>query len=278
MTSTDIADMVMASLTEDVAAGDITAELVGADVQATARLTVRESAVICGIDWFNTVYQQLDHPVTIDWLVADGDRVEPNQLIATLTGQARTLLTGERCALNWLQTLSATATRTAGFVAMVSGTAAQILDTRKTIPGLRLAQKYAVKTGGGLNHRFGLYDAFLIKENHIMSSASIADVIQRARALYPDRSVEIEVEDLAQLQQALAASADIIMCDNFSIKSLKAAVELTQGQAKLEASGNVDETTLKQIAATGVDYISIGGLTKHIEAIDLSMRFTMERA
>ncbi len=267
-----IEQAVAASLIEDIGEGDITAALISADKDAKARIITREAAVICGQPWVDEVYRQLDAGVSIKWLVAEGEVVEPGQCLATLEGLARSLVTGERCALNWLQTLSGTATAVRRFVDCLEGTSAKLLDTRKTIPGLRYAQKYAVKMGGGQNHRFGLFDAYLIKENHIASCGSIAAAVAVARQHHSDKNVEVEVESQDELQQALAAGADIIMLDNFNLESMRAAVSLNQGRAKLEVSGNVDIDHIRGIAETGVDFISVGALTKHVQAVDLSMR------
>jgi nicotinate-nucleotide pyrophosphorylase (carboxylating) len=261
------------ALVEDVGSGDITAELIGEDTQANATVITREDCVVCGRFWFDEVFQQLDHGITINWHVTDGERVTANTVLCTLTGPARTLLTGERTALNFLQSLSGTATIAAQYADAVAGTGAQVLDTRKTIPGLRHAQKYAVKCGGCRNHRLGLYDAYLIKENHIQAAGSITAAIKRARELYADKPVEVEVEHLDQLDEALQAGADTVLLDNFDIETLRQAVTLNKGRAKLEASGGITLDNIRAVAETGVDYISTGVLTKHVRAIDLSMRF-----
>ena len=229
--------------------------------------------MLCGAAWFDTVFRQLDSQIAIEWQVADGDLVTPDQLLCTLRGPARSLLTGERTALNFLQMLSSTATLARRYADEVAGTKATILDTRKTLPGLRLAQKYAVRCGGCQNHRIGLFDAVLIKENHIMAAGSISNAITAARRLHPGVTVEVEVENVAELEEALAAHPDIIMLDNFDLTAMAEAVKITGGRVKLEASGNVNFDTVRSIAETGVDYISIGGLTKDVRAIDLSMRF-----
>jgi nicotinate-nucleotide pyrophosphorylase (carboxylating) len=241
---------------------------------AKARIITREAATICGIEWVNEVFRQVDSTVSIQWHVSDGDIVAPNATLFELSGSARSLLTGERTALNFLQLLSGTATICQSYADLVAHTQVRLLDTRKTIPGLRTAQKYAVTCGGCHNHRIGLYDAFLIKENHIAACGGIAAAIQAARDIAPLKPVEIEVENLDELNSALKGDADIIMLDNFSLEDMRTAVELTAGKAKLEASGNVDTETLPGIAETGVDYISIGALTKHARAVDLSMRFS----
>lgn len=252
--------------------GDITASLIPAAQLAEATIISREAAIICGTAWADEVFQQLDPSVTIEWQVQDGDSVAPNQLLCRLHGPARSLLTGERTALNFLQTLSGTATTTDHYVQHLNGSHTQLLDTRKTLPGLRLAQKYAVRCGGGQNHRIGLFDAFLIKENHIAAAGGILQAVQQAQHNFPGKPVEVEVESLAELEQALAAGADIIMLDNFSLSDTEQAVQLTQQRAKLEVSGNITSERLRELAATGVDFISSGALTKHVQAIDLSMR------
>lgn len=263
---------VRAALSEDIGSGDITAMLIPDTEQAQARIISRESAVLCGRDWVDEVFRQIDKSVTVTWHASDGDRVAPNDLLFELSGNARSLLTGERSALNFLQLLSGTATTCREYADLVAHTQVKLLDTRKTIPGLRTAQKYAVSCGGCHNHRIGLYDAFLIKENHIAACGGIAKAISAARELAPGKPVEVEVETLAELKQALDAQADIIMLDNFSLSDMREGVALTNGRAKLEASGNVSKATLAGIAETGVDYISIGALTKHARAVDLSMR------
>lgn len=267
---------VSTALEEDIGSGDITAQLIDAEKPARARTITRESGVFCGKAWVEEVFQQISDDqqdsVDITWHVNDGDSISPDQILFELQGPARLLLTGERCALNFVQTLSAVATSTRSFVDRIAHTSCQILDTRKTIPGLRQAEKYAVLCGGGHNHRMGLYDAFLIKENHIMTCGSIAQAIAAARRIAPGKPVEVEVETLEELEQALTAKSDIIMLDNFSLDDMRSAVARTQKQARLEASGNVSLDTIAAIAETGVDYISIGALTKHIRAIDLSMR------
>ncbi|WP_423062862.1 carboxylating nicotinate-nucleotide diphosphorylase [Candidiatus Paracoxiella cheracis] len=270
--SEKIAVAVAASLAEDIGTGDITAELIPEGIVVSAEIITRESAVICGTLWVEEVYRQVDETVKIDWKINDGDHVKTNQSLVTLSGSARSLLTGERCAINWLQTLSGTATKVNQYVKQLAGTHAQLLDTRKTIPGLRYAQKYAVRCGGGKNHRLGLYDAYLIKENHIASCGSIQKAVDQARMNHPDKPIEVEVENIKELQQAIDADAHIIMLDNFDLPSMHEAVRLNGGRAKLEVSGGVDLDTLRQIAETGVDYISVGALTKNVQAIDLSMR------
>ncbi|VXB29159.1 quinolinate phosphoribosyltransferase [Pseudomonas sp. 8AS] len=266
---------VRCALHEDIGSGDITAQLIPAERQARATIITRESAVIAGTAWVDEVFRQLDSRVSVRWQVADGERASANQALFHLEGPARALLSGERSALNFLQSLSAVATRSQHFADMVRGTAVKLLDTRKTLPGLRLAQKYAVTCGGCHNHRIGLYDAFLIKENHIAACGGIAQAIASARQIAPGKPVEVEVESLAELQQALDAGANIIMLDELSLGDMRTAVSLTAGRAKLEASGGINESTLRTIAETGVDYISIGSLTKDIKAIDLSMRLSL---
>ncbi|WP_372831919.1 carboxylating nicotinate-nucleotide diphosphorylase [Pontibacterium sp.] len=269
----DIQITVTNALSEDIGAGDITAQLIPADNTATARIISRQTAVVCGTDWVNEVFRQVDPEMQLDWQVKDGDLVERDQTLFTVSGSARNMLTAERTALNFLQTLSGTATVSYNYSQKVSGTNVKLLDTRKTIPGLRTAQKYAVTCGGCFNHRIGLYDAFLIKENHIMGCGGIEAAIQTAQSNEPGKPVEIEVETFEELQAALIAGADIIMLDNFTLEEMRNAVEVVDGQAKLEASGNITDETLRPIAETGVDYISIGALTKHCQAVDLSMRF-----
>ncbi|NMY40804.1 carboxylating nicotinate-nucleotide diphosphorylase [Pseudomonas sp. WS 5013] len=263
------------ALSEDIGSGDITAQLIPAERLAHARVITRDAAVICGSAWVDAVFRQLDPRVAVHWQVADGERVAPNQTLFSLEGPARALLSGERSALNFLQTLSAVATRCRHFADLVEGTGVKLLDTRKTLPSLRLAQKYAVTQGGCHNHRIGLYDAFLIKENHIAACGGIAQAISAAHGIAPGKPVEIEVESLDELQQALEAGADIVMLDELSLEDMRTAVKLTAGRAKLEASGGINETTLRTIAETGVDYISIGSLTKDVKAVDLSMRLSL---
>lgn len=264
------------AIAEDVGSGDLTASLIPADKQAQATIITRGDAVICGIDWVNACFKQVDSNIKIKWLVNEGEKISANQLLCEINGNARGLLTAERCALNFLQLLSAVATETRKFVMAVSGTKAQILDTRKTIPGLRLAQKYAVTVGGGANQRLALYDGILIKENHIAAAGSIDAALKLAMTQHPNISVQIEVESMKQLKQALEAGAKSILLDNFSLKEMKEAVELNhstnEGRTKLEASGGVNLSSARAIALTGVDRISIGSLTKNIHAIDLSLR------
>ncbi|MGL5813033.1 MAG: carboxylating nicotinate-nucleotide diphosphorylase [Aeromonas sp.] len=284
MLQQDISRAVRAALLEDLgdaltaldqpdASADITAQLIPADRVSTARVITREAGVFCGQPWVDEVFAQLGGEVRVEWLVQDGEKLSPNQELFRLHGPARALLTGERNALNFVQTLSGVATLTARYVAELEGTDCRLLDTRKTLPGLRSAQKYAVTCGGGKNHRIGLYDAYLIKENHILACGGIKEAINEARRLNPGKPVEVEVESLAELEQALAAQADIVMLDNFDVPMMEEAVALNQGRAKLEVSGNVMLDTLASYAATGVDFISVGALTKHVRALDLSMRF-----
>lgn len=271
-----VADDVARALAEDVGPGDLTAALVPADATARATVTVREAAVLCGRPWFDAVFAALDPAIAIEWAVEEGASLAPDTRVCTLHGAARQLLTGERTALNFLQLLSGTATITRRYVEAVEGTGCRLLDTRKTVPGLRQAQKYAVRVGGGQNHRMGLYDAFLVKENHIAACGGIAAAVAAARAREPGAPVEVEVESLEELREALAAGADRVLLDNFDHQAMRDAVRETDGRASLEASGNVDLDALAAIAATGVDFISIGGLTKHVRATDFSMRFAMD--
>ena len=273
LSKNDIAKQVASALAEDIGQGDLTASLIPETQRSTARLITREAAVIAGTKWLDEVFRQLDDTIKIDWKIADGDTVKPDELLAIITGPSRAILSGERTAMNFLQTLSATATVTAEHVKAVQGTDTRILDTRKTIPGLRMAQKYAVLCGGGTNHRVGLFDAILIKENHIMAAGSIANAVAQARTIKEQAMVEVEVENLDELQQALKAGADRIMLDNMDNATMQEAVTITAGRAELEASGGVSIDALRGIAETGVDFISIGGLTKHVRAVDLSMRF-----
>lgn len=268
---------VTSALAEDIADGDINAALIAQYSTATATVISRESAIICGIAWVNEVFFQVDPAVVVSWRVKDGDRVMPNDTLFTVMGNARSLLSSERVALNFLQMLSATATRAAYFVEKVSGTGVQLLDTRKTLPGLRLAQKYAVTCGGARSHRMGLYDAFLIKENHIAACGGIHQAVARARVLDPGKIVEVETETLVEFKEAIDAGADVIMLDNFSLEDTRVAVALGAGKVTIEASGGVNEQTLLNIAQTGVDYISLGTLTKDVTAVDLSMRLTVDQ-
>ncbi|MBF4243834.1 carboxylating nicotinate-nucleotide diphosphorylase [Vibrio anguillarum] len=255
------------------ATADITANLIPADARNTAALITREHGVFCGQAWAEEVFKQLGGEVKIDWHVQDGDQVKPNQILCTLEGPARALLTGERNAMNFIQTLSGCASITAQYAKQLEGTECRLLDTRKTIPGLRSALKYAVACGGGFNHRIGVFDAYLIKENHIIACGGITQAISTAKQLNPGKPVEVETESLQELEEAIQAGADIIMLDNFSIEMMREAVAINAGRAALENSGNVTLETIGDYARTGVDYISVGALTKHIKALDLSMRF-----
>lgn len=273
--NTLVQSQVQNALAEDIGSGDLTALLVPALQIASATIIARETAIICGLAWVNACFKLVDANVSIQWLVAEGERVQPQQVLCNISGLARSLLTAERCALNFLQSLSATATATRQYVDAIAGTSAQILDTRKTIPNLRLAQKYAVTVGGGQNQRLALYDGILIKENHIAAAGSIHEVMQQAFALNRGNSIQIEVENLDQLKQALNANASSILLDNFDTDLLKEAVKINKQsnkQAILEASGGISLSNVREIALTGVDRISIGAITKNIQAIDLSMR------
>ncbi len=261
------------ALTEDIGSGDVSAQLIPADETARARIISREPAILSGVDWADAAFRRVSPAVRIEWAAADGDTLLPEQSLCLLSGPARALLTAERVALNFLQTLSATATVTRRFVEAVEGTGARNLDTRKTLPGLRYAQKKAVTDGGGANHRMGLYDMVMIKENHIRAAGSIRQAVRAAGVMARDLPLEVEVENLDQLEEALDAGVKRVLLDNFSLEQLRRAVHLTAGRAKLESSGNVSLETVRDVADTGVDYISIGALTKHVEAIDLSMRF-----
>lgn len=267
---------VRAALDEDIGSGDITAALIPREQTATATVICRESAVICGQAWFNAVFAELDDRISIIWQVRDGDTVEDNKALCILSGPARALLSGERTALNFLQTLSATATCARRHAEMIADLPTRILDTRKTIPGLRRAQKYAVRVGGCDNHRSGLYDGILIKENHIAAAGSVNKAVGNARVANPDVMIEVEVENHDQLQQALAAGADRLLLDNFTLPALATAVQQVAGRAELEASGGITRENLRETALTGVDFISMGALTKDIKAIDLSMLFVIQ--
>jgi len=271
--SIDIGVQVGLALQEDLGSGDRTAALIPADASSRVKVISREAAVICGVAWFDEVFRQLDDAIVIDWHCRDGDRVEPDSLVCELRGNTRALLSGERSALNYLQVLSGTATLARRYADAVDGTGVRILDTRKTLPGLRLQQKYAVTCGGCDNHRIGLFDAILIKENHIKAAGSVSVAVRTALAMAPDIEVEVEVESLAELSEALSAGARRVLLDNFSLDQLRAAVSLVGGAARLEASGGVNLSTIRAIAETGVDDISVGALTKDVVAIDLSMQF-----
>jgi len=263
---------VRTALAEDIGSGDITAELIPLAANATARVISREAGTICGTGWVNEVFTQVNPKLTLNWLVVDGQEVAPDDTLFTATGSARGLLTAERSALNFLQLLSGTATACQRLADIVAGSGVKLLDTRKTIPGLRMAQKYAVSCGSCYNHRIGLYDAFLVKENHINACGGIDKAVTRARAVAPDKLLEVEVETLEELEQALAAGCDRIMLDNFTLAQMNTAVDMCKGRVELEASGGITESTLPGIANTGVNYISIGALTKDCKALDLSMR------
>ncbi len=270
----DLGENVRTALAEDIGSGDVTAGLIPADKTARATVLLRENAVICGRPWFDEVFRQIDAAVDIEWLVDEGSRQPANTVLCRLHGNARSLLAGERAALNFLQLLSGTATTTRRYVDAIAGLPTRVLDTRKTIPGLRLAQKYAVRRGGGKNHRIGLYDQVLIKENHIAAAGSITAAVNTAVERHPDLLVEVEAENLVEFEEALGTPAHIIMLDNFSLDDMRRAVRINQGRKKLEASGNVTLDTIRDIAETGVDYISSGALTKDVHSIDLSMRFS----
>lgn len=271
-TAENIPATVARALQEDIGTGDITAMLIPADKQARAAVISRETAVICGRAWVDEVFRQLDPATQIEWHINEGDLVSPEQRLFTLEGNARILLTGERAALNFLQTLSATATLAREYADLAAGSDVKILDTRKTIPGLRLAQKYAVTVGGCHNHRIGLYDAFLIKENHIAACGGIAEAVAQARTIAADKLVEVEVESVDELHQALGAKADVVMLDNFSPADIAALAAIDFGDTRIEVSGNITEETMRQYISSAVNYISSGSLTKHIRAVDLSMR------
>ncbi len=278
MLQQDIQRAVRHALEEDLGGvldphADITDQQIPADKPGLAYVITRESGVFCGKAWVDEVFAQLGGQVHVEWKVADGDKLEPNQELFRLQGPARILLTGERTALNFVQSLSGVASLTARYMQEIDGTRCKLLDTRKTVPGLRTALKYAVTCGGGTNHRMGLFDAYLIKENHILACGGIAEAVNEARHLNPGKRVEVEVENLDELRQALAAHADIIMLDNFAVPMMIEAVAINAGQAKLEVSGNVSLETIREYAQTGVDFISVGALTKHVQALDLSMRF-----
>lgn len=274
LTQKDIAPLVALALEEDIGGGDITAALVGEAESATATVITREAGVLCGTQFVDAVFHAVDPTLSVRWSRHDGDAIAENEVLFSVSGRARSILTGERAALNFLQMLSGTATSTASLARLIEGTSSTLLDTRKTIPGFRVAQKYAVTCGGGANHRVGLYDAYLIKENHIAACGGIAQAVETARSMAPGKSVEVEVESLEELAQALSAGADRVMLDNFALDDMRQAVAMNAGQSQLEASGNVTEATLADIAATGVDFISVGALTKAIKPLDLSMRLS----
>jgi nicotinate-nucleotide pyrophosphorylase (carboxylating) len=277
---TDVAETVARALNEDLGTGDVTAALIPPETRAVARVVLRERAVVCGTAWFDEVFRQIDPRITVEWRCADGDEAQADSVVCQVTGPARGILSGERTALNFLQTLSGTATIARRYAEAVKGTPARVLDTRKTLPGLRTAQKYAVRCGGAANHRLGLFDAVLIKENHIAAAGSVIQAVELARAHADSLMVEVEVESLEELRQALATDADRLMLDDFSLEDLERAVALRDAAAssaaarkELEASGSVDLDTVRAVAATGVDFVSVGALTKHVRAIDYSMRF-----
>ena len=274
LTQKDIAPLVALALEEDIGGGDITAALVGEAESATATVITREAGVLCGTQFVDAVFHAVDPTLSVRWSRHDGDAIAENEVLFSVSGRARSILTGERAALNFLQMLSGTATSTASLARLIEGTSSTLLDTRKTIPGFRVAQKYAVTCGGGANHRVGLYDAYLIKENHIAACGGIAQAVETARSMAPGKPVEVEVESLEELAEALSAGADRVMLDNFALDDMRQAVAMNAGQSQLEASGNVTEATLADIAATGVDFISVGALTKAIKPLDLSMRLS----
>lgn len=275
----DLPQQVARALAEDVGSGDLTAALIPADRVGRAAVITREPAIVCGMPYVEASFAAIDERVRIEWRVAEGDSVAADQILFTLEGPARALLTGERTALNFLQLLSGTATAAHSYAALLAGTNCRLLDTRKTIPGLRSAQKYAVRVGGGCNHRMGLFDGILIKENHIMAAGSIAGAVAAARLGAAQVPVEVEVENLSELRQAIAAGADVAMLDEFSLQAMRDAVAVNAGSPKplkLEASGGITAATIRDIAATGVDFISVGSITKHVRAVDLSMRFEFQ--
>jgi len=275
----DLAEQVQRALAEDIRTGDVTAALIPAARKGHASVITREPAILCGVPYVNATFQQLDPSVQVEWLAAEGDSVIQNQALFKLSGPARAMLTGERTALNFLQLLSATATAAHAYAVLIADTSCRVLDTRKTLPGLRTAQKYAVRVGGGQNHRIGLFDMILIKENHIMAAGSIDQAVASARASGAQVPVEVEVETLDELRQAISAGADIALLDEFSLEGMREAVAVnraSQRPLKLEASGSVTLETVRNIALTGVDYISVGSITKHVRAVDLSMRFDWE--
>jgi nicotinate-nucleotide pyrophosphorylase (carboxylating) len=271
LTANYIQNLVAQALHEDVGSGDITAALIPENIYVKAQIIAQQKAIICGIDFVNAVFKQLDATINIEWQIHDGDRCIAQQVLCTLSGPAHSILTGERTALNFLQTLSSTATLTERFVAELKNTKTQLLDTRKTLPGLRIAQKYAVKCGGGTNHRMGLYDAILIKENHIAACGSIETAVVKAKELYPEKTIEIEVRNLKELAIALETKVNIIMLDNFDLKNIKQAVKINAGKTKLEISGGINLKNIRKLAKTGVDYISVGALTKTVIPIELSL-------
>jgi len=268
-----IKDDVNRALAEDIGSGDVSAGLISSETRLSTRLLVREDAVLCGTTWFDEVFRQCDSAIEVRWSATDGELIKSDSVICNITGPAAALLTAERSALNFLQTLSGTATTTRRYADLIKHTQCRILDTRKTIPNLRLAQKYAVSCGGGLNHRVGLFDAYLIKENHLAACGGIVTATERARGLNPDLLLEVEVESIEQLQQSIDAGVDRALLDNFSLEETRQAVALNNQRIQLEASGNITEQSLVQVAEAGVDFVSIGALTKHLRAIDFSLRF-----
>jgi nicotinate-nucleotide pyrophosphorylase (carboxylating) len=274
-TLNDIPESVARALSEDIGSGDISAQLIDAEKNAQGTVISREKAVICGRAWVDEVFKQLDSEVAIEWHVSEGDWVTEDQPIFTVSGNARVLLSGERCALNFLQTLSGTATTARHYAQLATNSQIRILDTRKTVPGLRLAQKYAISVGGCMNHRIGLYDAFLIKENHIIACGGIAKAVQRANQIAPDKEIEVEVESLDELQQAVSARVDRVMLDNFTREQILAIKEIDLGATKIEVSGNITDHSMALYLDTPIDFISSGSLTKHVKAIDLSMRLSL---
>ncbi|QJR80008.1 carboxylating nicotinate-nucleotide diphosphorylase [Alteromonas pelagimontana] len=277
----NIKEQVLQALAEDLGGTcnpekDITANLIPADSLASATIITREDCIVCGVDWVTQAFAIVDPAISLNWQVKDGDAVKANATLVTISGAARGILTAERTALNFLQTLSGTATVTAAYAALLAGSSTKILDTRKTLPGLRMAQKYAVTCGGGQNHRIGLFDAFLIKENHIYACGSIAAAVSTAKQQMPGKPVEVEVENLEELRQALDADADIIMLDNFTNEQIQRAVDMNNQKSKLEVSGNITDERLQSLARLGVDFISSGALTKHVQAVDLSLRVAMK--
>ncbi len=274
MLPTDIKEIVRQALAEDIGTGDLTARLIEANTKANAHVITRDDAILCGAAWFDEVFRQLDSTITIEWHANDSDSIQSGQTICQVRGPARSILSGERMALNFLQLLSGTATQTRRYVDAINGTQAKILDTRKTLPALRNAQKYAVTCGGGYNHRMGLYDGILIKENHILAAGSITQAVQQAKATAPAGvMIEVEVEDLAEVKEARAVGSERLLLDNFDLETLRIAVAETRGRAKVEASGGITLENIRAVAETGVDYISIGVLTKDVVAVDYSMRF-----
>ena len=276
MLPADLESAVRRAMEEDIGSGDLTASLIARETTGHATVLCREPAVLCGAPWFDKVFELIDDRVSVEWRAAEGDEIAAGGVVCELDGPARALVSGERTALNFLQTLSGTATVTRRFVNAISHTSTKLLDTRKTLPGMRLAQKYAVRCGHGHNHRVGLFDGILIKENHIVAAGSIANAVRSMREAHGDRMIEVEVENLEELGQAIDAGADVLLLDNFSLADMRRAVALAAGKVELEASGGVDLDSVRAVAETGVDYLSVGALTKHVHAIDFSMRFSAE--